>query len=102
MEIDSYQRANMRIGEIASSAEHRMDERFQNLWISLAKFLFSMLEKILYIFQVYNIENHQIYEIAQSRKLVNFQNLTIRWTIEIPKISNLLKYHIYSLSIQKI
>ena len=28
--IDLYRRANMRIGKIASSAEYRMDEKFQN------------------------------------------------------------------------
>ena len=33
---------NMRIGEIVSSAEHRMGENFQ---FFLAKFLFSKLEK---------------------------------------------------------
>ena len=30
IEIDLYQRANMRIDKIASSAEYRIDEQFQN------------------------------------------------------------------------
>ena len=37
----------MRIGEIASSAEYRLNEQFQNLAIFGAKFWFSKLEKIL-------------------------------------------------------
>ena len=39
----------MKLGEIASSAEYRMDEQFQNLPIIGAKFWFSKLKKNLWI-----------------------------------------------------
>ena len=45
MKSDLYQKASIRIGEIASGAEYRMDENFQNLPIFGAKFRFSNLKK---------------------------------------------------------
>ena len=54
VEIGLYQRANVRVGEIASSAEYRMDEKFQNMPIFQAKFWFSKLKTTLnlLIFQI--------------------------------------------------
>ena len=39
--IDLYQRANMRIDKIASSAEYRMDEQFENCQFLEPKFGFT-------------------------------------------------------------
>ena len=61
MEIDLYQNANIRIGEIASSAEYRMDEHFQNLQIIGAKFWFSVNWKKFYKFV--NFPNCRILEL---------------------------------------
>ena len=36
-----------------------------------------------------------VFQIVIYSKLVNFQNLSICKTIEIPKISNLVNYHIF-------
>ena len=47
VEIYLYQRVNIRPGAIASSAEYRMSEKFQNFPIFGAKFWLSKLEKIL-------------------------------------------------------
>ena len=41
-----YQRANMRIGKIASVAEYRIDEQFQNLIIFGILIIFQIKEKI--------------------------------------------------------
>ena len=53
--IDLYERADMRIGKIASSAEYQMDEQFQksrNLWI----FRFRQVKKFL-IWKISRISN---------------------------------------------
>ena len=46
--IGFYQRANRRIGKIASSAEYRMDEQFQNFQF-ISRTLVFQIEKILEI-----------------------------------------------------
>ena len=46
--------------------------------------------------------NNQISEILKFRKVANFENLTICKTIQIPKISNLVSYHICILSVRTI
>ena len=48
VEIYSYERANMRIDNIASSAEYRMDKQFQNLLIFGISIVFQV-QKILKI-----------------------------------------------------
>ena len=51
----------MRIGEIMSSAEYRMDEQFENLPIFGVKFRFSKLgKKFQKVPTFYNFENYQI------------------------------------------
>ena len=82
-------KSNIRIGEITSSAEYRMDEQFQNLPIFGINFWFSKLvKKFQKVPKFYNFENYQIsipensknrkiYGIFQFRKIVNFQNVTI-------------------------
>ena len=85
-----FQRSNVRIGEIANSAEYRMDEQNQNLPIFEIKLKFSKLKKKFQKFpKFYNFENHQISiidklknnnkisEIVEFQKLASFQNLTI-------------------------
>ena len=88
----------MRIAEIASSAEYRMGEQFQNLTIFRVKFWFSKLEKKSINFPIfhfgklqkfpkfYTFENHQIYTIEKFIKLSNF------WNYSIFKIGKLLNY----------
>ena len=45
VEINLYQRANMRLNDVANSTEYRINELFQNSAIFGAKFWFSKLEK---------------------------------------------------------
>ena len=55
-EINLYQRANMKIGQIASGAEYRMDKPFQNsliVWISIV----FQIEKILKICKFFKLQN---------------------------------------------
>ena len=48
VEINLYQRINIRIRKIANGAEHRMDEQFQNLSIFEISIVFQ-IERILKI-----------------------------------------------------
>ena len=54
VEIHLYQRANMRIGKIASIAEYRMDIQFQNLLIFGIPTVFQ-IEKILKTCQFFKL-----------------------------------------------
>ena len=82
-----------------------MDEQKQNLPIFEIKLWFSKLNKKFQKFpKFYNFENHSIFIIDKFKKnnkiseIVDFpklENLTICKTIKIPKIFNLVNYHIF-------
>ena len=118
MKIDLYQRANIGIGEIASSAEYQMDEKLQNFkfleqnfgflnWIfffrnllifqirQFRKFPIRKIRKIRIFQKLSILKNPKIYKILQFRTSSNFWNFTICRTIEILQIPNFINYHIF-------
>ena len=85
-----------------------MDEQNRNLPIFEIELWFSELKKNSKNFPNFTIskiikfslltnlkKNNKISESVEFQKLANFQNLTIRKTIKVPKISNLVNYHIF-------
>ena len=93
----------MRIGEIASGEEYRMDEQFQNFltfenFLQLKRFWkfvnFSSC-KILKKFQFYNWENKKKYfaireiSMSQFEKWPNIRNFSIKKINEFWKLNNL-------------
>ena len=53
------------------------------------------MSKIIKFLLSTNSQNNQISEISEFRKSANYQNLTIYWSIKIPKISYLMgNYHV--------
>ena len=62
----------MTIGKIASSAEYRIDEQFQNFPIFRAKFRFSKLKKNLFsnlkIPEIFTLANSKNFELGKFQK----------------------------------
>ena len=101
----------MKIGEITNSEKYQMDEQNQNLPIFGIIYGFPNWKKQFQILQFRKSsnfhywptqkKNNQSSEIVEFQKLVNFKNLTIRITIRIQKISNLMvNYQICVLSVR--
>ena len=63
----------MKIGEIASSVEYRMDEQFQNLPGFRTKFWFYKLKKF-YKFINFPMRNFQNWQKIKFLLLLNFKN----------------------------
>ena len=88
----------MRLGEIASSAEYRMDEQFQNLSIFGTKFCFSKLEKNsinLLTIQIVKFRNLLIRQFGKFRKFpkfYNFESYQISIIGKLPKLTKILKF----------
>ena len=77
--IDLYQQANMRIGEIVSSAEYRMDEPFQNCqfwifgipnWKKSRNLLIFQLEQCQ---RISSLENSKTCQFEKFQKLLNWK-----------------------------
>ena len=73
--IDLYQRANMRIGKIASSADDGMDNQFQNCQILEPNFDYPNWKKISKFF------NFSIWTIPKTSNLENSENFNLIFAI---------------------
>ena len=81
VEIDLYQKTNMRIGKIASSAEYRMDKQFQNFQLLEPNFDFSNWKKSrnfsIFQFPIWtktsNLENSKNFQFQKFRKFAIWQ-----------------------------
>ena len=95
VEIDLYQRANIRIGEIASSAVYRMNEfKFVELNYGFLNWKYSMNLSIFLIVKFWKFVNlpilkiSDIYLFSDIENFKDFPNSTILRTVKFSLLTN--------------